>query len=564
MLIPVCALSLLGTSLAVPAEVNTPPPATIAAHDPSDAALAAAFERINGVRRAAGLRAFTWSAQLARAAQAHAKYLAQQIPRPGEPIELDAHSEDPRAPGFTGKTPADRAVAAGYPHRRVDENLSLGRASPAAAVDGLMTAIYHRLSLLDGTMDELGIARSGTIYVLLDGRSDYRALCNGGLPAARYQPPAHCLDRRVPARYLEALCGPLPAAARYEPPYRFSCPGGARLDQAYMERFCAAPPTGAPLTGPGTYTEPCAPGVRIAADWWRAFCADPPAEARYRGGDGYYSLCDGKRKVDGNWLKAYCAGLPRTADYAYSGDYVKVCKKPVRIYAEWIRRLDENRRHDEPRELIWPPDGARDLPPAFYDEYPDPLPDLDASGNPLSVQFNPAQTRSVEILGAHLWLLGERGRDREIPLRRLNAQTDPNHRLGPLEFAFFPLQHLGWGRHYEAKIEAQVDGKPRTLDWRFGTRDPGVPVLSPRGSDPRLQVPAGKRFVLFVPPTDRAPRPLASYRYGTPLDERVEVEPLDYSSAVFRISGGGCTGISVELNGGRSVELDPSGCGGSR
>ncbi len=552
---------MLAPASPVPGGVHPIAPAAAAAPTPRDAAVAGALEQLSRVRRTAGLGAFAWSPQLARAAQAHADYLAQRFPEPLQPTEIPAHTEEPDTPGFTGKTPAERALAAGYPHRKVDENVSLGRRAPEAAIDGLMTAIYHRLSLLDGTTDEIGIGHAGAVYVLLEGRSDYRDLCGGKIPEARYEPPALCLGRRVAARYVEALCKPLPETAHYQPPYRYGCPHGVRLDRRYMEQLCASPPADALLEGSGSYTEPCGAGTRIAADWWRRFCDDLPGPARYRGSPHYYSLCDDNRKLDGQWLHDYCAGLPASADYAYNGSYVEVCKDPeLRIHAQWLGRLDKLRRTAQPRQLVWPPDGAVDVPPAFYEESPDPLPDLETAGDPLSIQFNPDRVATVQIQDYHLWRVEARTPRREIPLRSLNARSDPHHKLGALDYGFFPLEHLGWGRRYQAQVHALVDGKPLSLKWGFSTRDPGVPVLSPGGAQHRLEIPADHRFLLFLPPTTEAPRPLAAYSYRAPAAARVEVEPLDYNSAVFRVSGAGCQTVVLELAGGHCIELQARGC----
>ena len=70
------------------------------------------FQRLNAVRMAAGLGAFTQNGALDSSAQAHVGYLAQNPSESGH-FEVQGH------PGFTGITPRDRMIApATQPARR--------------------------------------------------------------------------------------------------------------------------------------------------------------------------------------------------------------------------------------------------------------------------------------------------------------------------------------------------------------------------------------------------------------------------------------------------------------
>lgn len=131
------------------------------------------LQRLNHWRRQAGVPEFERSPILQKAAVKHAQYLGK---------DPDGHDELNRSnPHFTGKTPQERAIAAGYPSG-VGENLTISTwaRSGKRSVDGLMTALYHRLSLLSPDYDEAGAgwARGRhQAFVVKQGSRELRTLC---------------------------------------------------------------------------------------------------------------------------------------------------------------------------------------------------------------------------------------------------------------------------------------------------------------------------------------------------------------------------------------------------
>jgi len=120
-----------------------------------------ATERLNGLnylntmRTGAGLIPYSANSQLDTAAYNHAYYLTEN--------NLFGHNENESQypTGFTGVDPWDRGDYAGYTtYCMYGENLSGGDDDIYEAIDGLMTAIYHRFGFLDFFSDEIGIGSS--------------------------------------------------------------------------------------------------------------------------------------------------------------------------------------------------------------------------------------------------------------------------------------------------------------------------------------------------------------------------------------------------------------------
>lgn len=103
---------------------------------------------INNVRAKSGLNYFAQNEILNTSALNHAKYVVAN--------EAMSHDETPGKPNFTGENPSKRAFYAGY-NAVVRENLSYNSSDLKSAIDGLLSAIYHRFAFLDFASDEIGI-----------------------------------------------------------------------------------------------------------------------------------------------------------------------------------------------------------------------------------------------------------------------------------------------------------------------------------------------------------------------------------------------------------------------
>ena len=142
------------------------------------------LEKLNRWREQAGLQSLQPSPELQKAAQSHAAYLGK-----------DAHGHDEinqSNPHYTGADPQERATAAGYP-APVVENLTVGNfaRSGNGSTDSLMTALYHRLGLLNPDHDEAGVAwvrGRNAAFVVVQGSSQDRGKCEqaGSRTAKRY------------------------------------------------------------------------------------------------------------------------------------------------------------------------------------------------------------------------------------------------------------------------------------------------------------------------------------------------------------------------------------------
>ncbi len=325
-----------------------------------------ALSLLNDIREAMGMNALFHNDVLARAAEAHAHYLVRN--------RVTSHNETPGFPGFTGETPAKRALHAGYSSTQVLENLSTKNLDAQSSIDGLFSAIYHRFGFLNVGIDEIGVGavqderdRGNTAFVYLMGNSELNALCSA-------------------------------------PPFK----------------------------GYGKYV---------------------------------YGVCKEKdQKID---------------------------------YKRFTEAQNYVKEHN-PKVVFYPYDGQEDVPPAFYSEIPDPLPDYDVSGFPVSVLFNDFYFKKISLESFRLYNVKS---GKAVNLTRLlSKESDPHGRFNAYEFALFPLKRLEYDTTYRAVLVYREKGKRIKHQWHFHTRKPFETLIRIEKREISIDLKRGKSYWLYFVP----------------------------------------------------------------
>lgn len=133
---------------------------------------------LNTIRVNSGLIKLKNNKYLDKAANSHAKYLIQN--------QRNGHYEKKGKYAYTGATPSQRVIKAGYSSTYVMENLSINTTEYTKSIDNLFSAIYHRFVFLNLDKDEIGIGAYASnkkrkikrAYVYDMGSSGIASLCN--------------------------------------------------------------------------------------------------------------------------------------------------------------------------------------------------------------------------------------------------------------------------------------------------------------------------------------------------------------------------------------------------
>ena len=309
-----------------------------------------ALDYLNHIREKAGLVPFDSHSQLNQASKNHANYLTHHM--------TYGHKEDKKYQDFTGVYASNRITKVGFSTPQVIENVSANNKNYKESINGLFSAIYHRLAFLDFRSDLIGI--------------------------------------------------------------------GISQNQAHPSQT--------------------------------AFVYDMSSKALE---------------------KLYKTG--------------KVTQKN-------LTNALLSHKNSNNKVVIYPYNQERDVPPAFFDELPDPLPKHKVSGFPISISFNSAHFKKAKLLNFQLF--DQEGREISNTLK-LDQKSDPNKRLGKMDFVLFPLKRLKWGSQYYVKFSAIIDKKVVKKSWSFHTQKFNIPLQIVKKDGESYSLKESQSKIFYFPPTSK-------------------------------------------------------------
>jgi len=153
-------------------------------------------------------------------------------------------------------------------------------------------------------------------------------------------------------------------------------------------------------------------------------------------------------------------------------------------------------KNNNSKIITYPFANQTNVPPAFFDELPDPLPDYDVSGFPVSLSFNQAHFKQIDLLSFTLL-------DAEMkPLKTINYnyKSDPNRRLDKFSFVLFPVKRLKWNSLYHVQFLAKADNKLISRKWSFQTTKPKFPLHIIENNNSPITIKINQPNLFYFPP----------------------------------------------------------------
>ena len=182
-----------------------------------------------------------------------------------------------------------------------------------------------------------------------------------------------------------------------------------------------------------------------------------------------------------------------------SGKYIYgVCKdKTHRIKEkEYFHALNYYKKGN-PQIILYPYDGQEEVPPAFYEEIPDPLPDYSVSGFPISVEFNDYYYHKLKMYSFKLYV--EDG-DEVSNVRIMDKESDPHGSFTSKQYALFPLERLKFDTRYRVELAYELQEEIETIIWYFHTQKPTETFHSVTEKEQRLSIEAGRSHIIYFRP----------------------------------------------------------------
>ena len=190
----------------------------------------------------------------------------------------------------------------------------------------------------------------------------------------------------------------------------------------------------------------------------------------------------------------------------YSGGsyYLPCADSSKKIDATDYESISNTIRSSSSELIVWPAKNSSDIPPVFYEEVPDPLPNHGVSGYPVSVEFNTGKyTTPPSVVSFTLEDVSGTGINTIINMDKTN---DPNERFSEYQFALFPEKRLAWGTPYNVEFIYTYGGKQSIKKWCFETRT--LQGITDRfysiknNADISLDVISGQSYAIYIMPNN--------------------------------------------------------------
>ena len=220
------------------------------------------------------------------------------------------------------------------------------------------------------------------------------------------------------------------------------------------------------------------------------------------------------------------------------GKYVyKVCAdRKHRIRAEAFARALHFWQRENPRLILYPYDGQEGVSPVFYEESPDPLPESEVSGFPISVIFNPAFFEQVSAVSLTLY----KGQER-VPAYFMDKENDPHGRFSTHQFALFPSERLAYNTRYRAVLQYRYKDEMQQHTWHFSTTQIEEPLYTITQPEQTIHIKAGGGGTLYFKPKD-AHDLLGNIHYP----QRISVTFLDHNTLKLSILSASADSFTIQ------------------
>lgn len=207
---------------------------------------------------------------------------------------------------------------------------------------------------------------------------------------------------------------------------------------------------------------------------------------------------------------------------------IKICNSETPISYNKYKKVRFSLMRSNPKMVIFPKDEQKNIPPAFYEEAPDPLPGYSVSGYPISISFNESYFPS-QIQMREFYIRDVRHQKVKLIKHRdgntiFSKKTDPNGHLSGLEFAIFPEKRLDYNAIYYVRVKYIYRGSVRRKQWSFKTKR--IKNLKIIKNEKNIRLRLNRTNNIYFTPKSKTDRGASSFSYRCSSD-KIKFERLD-------------------------------------
>lgn len=258
-------------------------------------------------------------------------------------------------------------------------------------------------------------------------------------------------------------------------------------------------------------------------------------------------------------LTALCQGksFEESGHYYYDICLDKDFKIESGIYNE---KLTQTRAQNS-SYVMYPYANQEGITPSFYEESPDPLPDYNVSGFPISVEFNANDFNMSQFSLDSFTLKDETNQSVELISYNdgssiMKQSNDVNKEFSEYEFAIFPYNRLEYNQTYYARLIYTYDNRVQEIAWNFRTKELKNLLIY---NEKPLQITLNKKYYIYVKPQDSADviktfHTNCIYKQGGSV--AIENSLYDGNTLELKIRGSFVQSCKLNLDNGRVITVE--------
>jgi len=221
----------------------------------------------------------------------------------------------------------------------------------------------------------------------------------------------------------------------------------------------------------------------------------------------------------------------KNTKFSYGRYYIDVCaNKNLKIKYSLYHDKENIIKKQNPKIILWPPRNSNNIPPVFYEEYPDPLPNYSVSGYPISVIFNSYYFKRIKLKSFKLFK-----DNKEIKnVKLMSIENDPNHKFKQNQFALFPLERLDYNTIYRVVLKYVYKNQLYSIIWNFKTKN--LHVINVNKTSYKIK--ENKSYIFYFKPSNRNDK-FKSYRVEFYENQHVDIKFIDFNTIKIKVKGKG-------------------------
>lgn len=253
-------------------------------------------------------------------------------------------------------------------------------------------------------------------------------------------------------------------------------------------------------------------------------------------------------------LNILCEGYSFSAK---SGYVYKVCSdKKFKVEKSLYYSTKNHLAQEAPKYIIWPPKNSINIPPVFFEETPDPLPDSSVSGYPVSIEFNKYYYDDKDIVIKNFKLFDEK--DKEVTNTLLmDYSNDPNEKHTRFQFTLFPMKRLLSNHIYKVKIDYFEDEELKHLKWKFLTKSIKYPFYKITSKNATIKLKTDRYYILYLAPKHNNDI-FKSWKYKKKKLFKSYIKYLDGNTLLVKFSGKIGDKYSIKLSNLKKINIQIS------